>query len=146
MGSEMCIRDRYYKDDSKIRSLLYEIAALFLISYFVALGWDKYKYVRERRWKKKNPDIALESNKDKVSFFDAVVATIVFKFFVPLFISVCFAIFLWTCLQSAPFNWVAIAFLSFLTNPVRMSDCTGIAAGGIMSWLARKLNNVLKWN
>jgi len=45
------------------------------------------------------------------------------KLVLPLFISFLAASILWTVFNAAPMDWVTVAFLGFMANPVKVSDC-----------------------
>ncbi len=150
--------DNYYRDDSKIISIVYEIFALFLITYLTGRGWEKYQAYRQTRFNSQsatslNDDTVTENTRQlkisipdsNVSLIDACVATFLFKLILPLTIAFFVAIVLWK-FGSAPFNWLAIAILSFIANPVRMSDCAGVEAGGILAWLANKVDAKFRWS
>jgi len=105
----------YYKDLSLTVLALLQILTLFLTFFAINLLFSAYSSSKYRR-----PQALSEQQTARLD----LCAVFIFKLLLPILISLFVAIAAFR-IGGASFNWIAIALLSFLFNPVALADCNG---------------------
>jgi len=101
----------YYKELGGFLSALVEISAIVSITLLMALLWNRTCTLLSP------PPTGLLAR-----LSSAISLALLFKVIAPLFISILLAIVMWSN-RYAPVDWIGIALLSFLANPVKLEQC-----------------------